>query len=73
VESEGNKIWVPQHSKAKADERYIRKNYGLNDRGGSVLFTAKKNYDNLINLDHMDDIWSLHEEISNNVRGKFKS
>lgn len=74
MENEGDKLWIPQDSRAIKDERYVEDHFDAGLRGGSVLFvpTSAANRD-LINLDVFDRIWDIHEDIVKKVKGDGKN
>lgn len=63
VVSEGEKLWVPQDSEAKMDEKFIEDNFGASYRGGSALFVSTRAMNNdILNLEAFEDIWNVHEK-----------
>mmetsp|Transcript_26485 Transcript_26485/g.44274 ORF Transcript_26485/g.44274 Transcript_26485/m.44274 type:complete len:187 (+) Transcript_26485:74-634(+) len=62
--TDGDKLWIPQDSEAKSDQKYLEDSFGSGYRGGSMLYVGKSSIgNNVVNLDVFEDMWNAHEEI----------
>ena len=63
IETESDKLWVPQESPAKVHEAYVQSTYAAVPRFGTVLIVAKQEGANVLTQAAMGEVFDFLEEV----------